>query len=131
MQQKLNCTCHINMKRISIILAFSIALLSCKKEISKDCFTVKYIDGTCATNIYQIQDANFEYLGEDNWVAAKDNKVYNNVFTQENYCDNITLNSDSTAKIYISTDKINYNCVYCLALYPKPTPKKLQVKQCK
>ncbi|MBP6430812.1 MAG: hypothetical protein KA319_03515 [Ferruginibacter sp.] len=47
------------MKRILSILTLSVFLISCKKETSKDCFTVKYIDGTCATNIYQIQDANF------------------------------------------------------------------------
>jgi hypothetical protein len=119
------------MRNILFTILFSSLLFSCKKEASKDCFTIKYIDGTCATNIYQIQDANFEYLGEDNWVAAKDNQVYNNVFTLENYCDEIMLQSDSTAKVYLSTGKIKYDCYYCLAAYPKATPKRLQVKQCK
>ena len=31
------------------------------------------------------------YLGEDNYILSKDGKVYDNIFVQSNYCDNIIL----------------------------------------
>ncbi len=119
------------MKNITLLILISLTLFSCKKESSDQCFKVKWIDGVCAINIYQIQDSAFTYLGEDNYIISKDGKTYDNVFTLGNYCDNITLNADNTATVKIKTSKTNLSCVICLAVYPKQPPKTLEVIECK
>jgi hypothetical protein len=119
------------MKYLTLLILLCTLLFSCKKESNEQCFKIKWIDGVCATNIYQIQDSAFTYLGEDNYVIARDGKTYDNVFTLANYCDNITSNADSTAIVKLNTSKINLSCIVCFAAYTKQPPKALAVSQCK
>jgi hypothetical protein len=119
------------MKRLFTLIVVSTLLFSCKKENNEQCFKIKWIDGICATNIYQIQDSAFAYLGEDNYVIARDGKTYDNVFTLANYCDGITLNADNTASVKLNTSKLNLSCIVCFAAYTKQPPKALAVSQCK
>mgnify|MGYP006866638837 CR=1 FL=1 len=79
------------MKYNLLLLLCSTFLFSCKKKTTEQCFKVKWLDGICAINIYQIQDSAYMYLGEDNYILSKDGKVYDNIFVQSNYCDNIIL----------------------------------------
>jgi hypothetical protein len=100
--------------------------MGCKKNQKSDsqCFNVKIISSICSTTVLQIQDPAFEYLGEDGWLNPLDNKIYDNVFTLKNYCDNINRDGKVIFKVKMKegTD-INYNCVVCLALFPGPVPK--------
>jgi len=114
-----------------LLLLCSTFLFSCKKETTEQCFKVKWIDSICAINIYQIQDSVYMYLGEDNYILSKDGKVYDNIFVQSNYCDNIILTSDNTAMVKLNNERDNLSCVICLAAYVNPPSKNLSIKQCR
>ena len=73
----------------------------------------------------------YMYLGEDNYILSKDGKVYDNIFVQSNYCDNIILTSDNTAMVKLNNERDNLSCVICLAAYVNPPSKNLSIKQCR
>jgi hypothetical protein len=115
-----------------LFLFLVITFLSCQKDNNPQCFKVKYIDGICATSIYQIQDPTYFYLGQNNWLCPKDGRYYDHVFVLKNYCQSIALATDSTANVYLynGDDSNILNCITCLAIYINPPTKSLSIKPC-
>lgn len=121
------------MKKL-ICISLLIVLFSCKKQTAETCFKVKYINGVCATKIYQIQDAAFYNLGADNWANPFDGKIYNHVFVQTNYCQGFNLNADSTVNVKVADyyGGVIMDCITCLAVYPATPPDKaIAIVPCK
>jgi hypothetical protein len=112
-----------------LIATVIFCLASCKKESKKVCFKVKFIEGICGTNVYQIIDSNYITLGENNWLSSS-GVIYNHVFLQENPCRNIAFAPDKTANVYIDNSNSD-GCIICTATISVPPPtKRLNIDMC-
>jgi hypothetical protein len=112
-----------------LILAFA----SCKKQTQTSCFEIKYVDGMCYTNVFQIITPAFKHLGQSNWTRQQDGKVFNNVFVLQNHCEDLgsTFNAiDSTFAVRLlnNNETINTTCFTCQAAYNNPPTKSLALK---
>jgi hypothetical protein len=118
---------------ITFILLATLALTSCKKQNPTGCFKVKYVDGMCYTNVFQIITPGFKHLGQPNWTRQQDGKVFNNVFVLQNHCEDLgstynATDSTYTVRLLNNNETINTNCITCYAAYNNPPLKSLALK---
>jgi hypothetical protein len=109
---------------IAIILFFT----ACSKQ-NNNCFTIKFIEGICGENVYQITDNNYTHLGQNNW-RTSNGSTYDHVFLMENPCRTIQLDANKNATVYINNSNSD-GCITCQATLGVPLPtKRLNVKPC-
>jgi hypothetical protein len=113
------------MKYLISSILLSAIFVSCfeKKDIAEPCIKIKFINGVCGTNVYQILDANYYSYGQNNWTNPFNGQVLDHVFTLKNHCATITLAADSTTNVKFIDAPAN-NCAICLAIYPGTPPAK-------
>lgn len=120
------------MKVLIIALIAAFLFVGCeKKQEVPVCFKVKIIGKVCGNNVFQILDPAYEHLGVDNWYDGISGNTYNNVFTQQNFCNEIAGDANKEAMVSLATESSNLACFTCLALYPSPMPSvKLAIAPC-
>jgi hypothetical protein len=117
----------------SLTVIFIFVMFSCKKQSEPSCFKVKYIDGFCYTNVFQIITPDFQHLGQTNWIRQIDNKQFKHVFVLQNHCEDIsntynTTDSTYTVRLLKEGEHVNTTCFTCQAVYNNPPTKSLPLK---
>ncbi len=116
-------------KLFLLLIVFAFAACA-KKAQPEPCFKVKFIEGICATQVYQIIDNAFQLYGQDGW-RASNGQLYDNVIQLGNPCITLNRTADSTAMVQIEYN-IGEVCVTCAATIAVPPPNKvLSLKPCK